>query len=301
MPPYAFPELHTGNGTTLNSATFFLNKSDRISLEISWLLKFDIWRVSISINCNFFRYVNQVSHRNNQSFPFFKFLTWYEVCYLSSDIPLPTSTNIPLTEQVDLWHMSYTKNDIWSANYTFFFTELNDVIYCLILSRVITEPNFNSVLGTEIKSYGGAYPISFSNHLFSTHNRLSMFCSIWYHLCNFKNVKKTCGGVLLLVTLLVSKVTLLHKCFSRFLDCTNGTKSCKTSHQNLLSIRENWKIVGSKFSGKLKIDGNLVAKSKVPPRSGSVALRQLNPIHKKEPQSFSFFLINTVNKTHSEE
>ena len=71
----------------------------------------------------------------------------------------------------------------------------------------------------------------------------------------------------------LQKVTLLHKCFSRFLNCTNGTKSRKTSHQNLILIRENWKIVGSNFFGKLKIDGNLEVKSKVPPRSGSVALR----------------------------
>ena len=88
MPPYTFPELHTGNRKTLNSATFFLTKSDRISLETSWLLKFEIWRVSISINCNFFRYFNQVSHKNNQPLPFFNFLTWYEVWNLSSNISL---------------------------------------------------------------------------------------------------------------------------------------------------------------------------------------------------------------------
>ena len=35
----------------------------------------------------------------------------------------------------------------------------NDVICCILLSRIITEPNFNSVLGAEIKTYGGAYPI----------------------------------------------------------------------------------------------------------------------------------------------
>ena len=29
-----------------------------------------------------------------------------------------------------------------------------------------------------------------------------------------------------------------------------------------------------------KISGNVVVKSKLPPRSGSVALRQLNPIYK---------------------
>ena len=98
MPPYTFSEVHTGNLKTLNSATFFLTKSDRISLETSWLLKFEIRRVSVIINCNFFRYVKQVSHRNNQSFRFFKFLTWYDVWYLSSDIPLPIFVNIALTD-----------------------------------------------------------------------------------------------------------------------------------------------------------------------------------------------------------
>ena len=33
---------------------------------------------------------------------------------------------------------------------------------------------------------------------------------------------------------------------------------------------------------------NLVVKSKVPPHSASVALRQLNPFHKKGPQSLFF-------------
>ena len=42
MPPYTFPELHTGNGKTLNSAIFFLTKSDRISLETYWLLEVEI-------------------------------------------------------------------------------------------------------------------------------------------------------------------------------------------------------------------------------------------------------------------
>ena len=47
----------------------------------------------------------------------------------------------------------------------------------------------------------------------------------------FKKREKTHGGVLLLVkptTLL--KVTLLHGCFLRFLNFTNGTNSRKTSH-----------------------------------------------------------------------
>ena len=45
-----------------------------------------------------------------------------------------------------------------------------------------------------------------------------MNCATWYHEYNLKNVKNTHRGVLLLVkpaTLL--KVTLLYRCFSRFL------------------------------------------------------------------------------------
>ena len=60
-----------------------------------------------------------------------------------------------------------------------------------------------------------------------------MRCAISYHLCNLKNAKNTHGRVLLLVkkpaTLLKVKL-LLHKCFSRFSNCTNVTKLRKTSH-----------------------------------------------------------------------
>ena len=56
--------------------------------------------------------------------------------------------------------------------------------------------------------------------------------TIWYHLYNLKHAKGTRGGVLFFLrfqpaTLL--KVALLHGCFSRFLNCSNGTKSCKAS------------------------------------------------------------------------
>ena len=51
-------------------------------------------------------------------------------------------------------------------------------------------------------------------------------CTIWYPFYNLKNEKNTHGGVLILVF----KVTLLHGCFSRFLNCRNGTKSPKASH-----------------------------------------------------------------------
>ena len=58
-----------------------------------------------------------MSQRNNQPLPFF--LTWYEVWYLSSDFPLSSGPN--------------------------------DVIYCILLSRVITEPDFNSYQAWKLK------------------------------------------------------------------------------------------------------------------------------------------------------
>ena len=68
--------------------------------------------------------------------------------------------------------------------------------------------------------------------------------AIWYHLSNLKNVKNTHGGMLLLVKLQAKsnllKVTFLYGCFSRFLNCTNNTKSRKASHmfQTFESIQE---------------------------------------------------------------
>ena len=53
-------------------------------------------------------------------------------------------------------------------------------------------------------------------------------------LVQFKKRENTHGGVLLLVKLQAkawnfTKVTLLHGCFSQFLNCTNSTKSRKAS------------------------------------------------------------------------
>ena len=61
-----------------------------------------------------------------------------------------------------------------------------------------------------------------------------MFSTIWYHLYNLKNMKNTNGGVLLLAKLQAKpanlvKMRFLHGCFSRFLNCTNETKSCNAS------------------------------------------------------------------------
>ena len=57
-----------------------------------------------------------------------------------------------------------------------------------------------------------------------TESSYVMFCVIWYHLYNLKNAK----SILLIVT-------LLHGCFSHFLNCKNNTKLCKASHISDLS------------------------------------------------------------------
>ena len=64
-----------------------------------------------------------------------------------------------------------------------------------------------------------------------------MFRAILYHLYKFKNVKNTHGGVLFL------KVKLLHGCFSWFLNCINGTNSCKASKNTACGDNVNWKTI----------------------------------------------------------
>ena len=61
------------------------------------------------------------------------------------------------------------------------------------------------------------------------------------HLYNWKNVKNTHGGALLLVKLqakppTLPKLTLPHGCFSRFFNCTNGTKSRNAPQISCLEI-----------------------------------------------------------------
>ena len=48
-----------------------------------------------------------------------------------------------------------------------------------------------------------------------------MFCAIWYHLYNLKNVKNIHGRVLLLEKL---------QALARFSNCKNGSKSREASH-----------------------------------------------------------------------
>lgn len=66
-----------------------------------------------------------------------------------------------------------------------------------------------------------------------------MLWAISCHLYNLKSVEKkpTRGGLLLLV-----KVTLLHRCFSRVLNCTSGAKFHKASHV-MITILAFWDII----------------------------------------------------------
>ena len=62
-----------------------------------------------------------------------------------------------------------------------------------------------------------------------------VLCKIWYYSYNLKNEKNTHGDVLLLVKLQTeacnfTKRTVLHGCFSRFLNCVHGTKSRNAPH-----------------------------------------------------------------------
>ena len=74
-----------------------------------------------------------------------------------------------------------------------------------------------------------------------TQLKYETLCAIWYLLYNFKNVKNIRGGVLLLVKLQLPVTSLLYGWFSRFLNCTNETKSRKVSNmksnlRNLISM-----------------------------------------------------------------
>ena len=144
--------------------------------------------------------------------------------------------------------MSYTKNDIWSVNYTFF--SLSQMMSFILSFCQGSSLNLISTLFWARKSnLMEVHTPSPLRTICAQHTiDLVMFCAICYHLYNFKNVKNTRGGV----TCSKPKVTLFHKCFSRFLNCTSGTKSRKTSHQNLLSIRKNWKKLAAHFLGNLR-------------------------------------------------
>ena len=80
-----------------------------------------------------------------------------------------------------------------------------------------------------------------------------MLCAIWYHLYNLKNVKNAHEGP---GTLL--EVSLLHGCFSRFLNCTNDTKLHKAEKLgNLLAFQicHALNLVYKKNSNSVGIDG----------------------------------------------
>ena len=62
-------------------------------------------------------------------------------------------------------------------------------------------------------------------------DKFAKLCAAWYHLDTLKNVDNTHGEVL--------KIALLYGCFSRFLNCTNGTKSKKAFQLKIEKKKKN--------------------------------------------------------------
>ena len=87
------------------------------------------------------------------------------------------------------------------------------------------------------------------------------FNAIWYHLYNSKNVKNTHGKVLRLVKLQALELTL-HGFFSRFLNCTDGTKLRKASH-----------IKSSQLTYSAKHYIEIVSFRRLNPLNASIALK----------------------------
>ena len=82
----------------------------------------------------------------------------------------------------------------------------------------------------------------------STTKANETLCTIWYHLYNLKNMKNTHGGKSKAAAATSLKGILLRGCFSRFLNCSNDSKSRKASQMylkifsTLLHQQFNWKL-----------------------------------------------------------
>ena len=86
--------------------------------------------------------------------------------------------------------------------------------------------------------------------------------TIWYHLYNLKSVKNTHRRVFILKAATLIKVTLLHGYFSRFLNCTNSTKSRKTS-QKYSCTSERFFWWGRGYMARMEIGWNQCLKRTV--------------------------------------
>ena len=98
---------------------------------------------------------------------------------------------------------------------------------CNFTGRIWRYPNHT----IEKKCWFNNVALTFQNKTWEKKlDRNGMLCASWYHLHNFKNMKNIHGGVSLLVKLEAS--ALFHGCFSRFINCTNVTKSRKASNMH---------------------------------------------------------------------
>ena len=118
-------------------------------------------------------------------------------------------------------------------------TQVSISILTLYLNPILMFPNFRK----EFSSYQRVQKDFYKRILII----IVVRCAFWYHLYNLKNVKNTYRGVSTLL-----KLTLLYACFSRFLNCTIGTKSCNASQlsSSVLFVANqacNKKLQGSKM------------------------------------------------------
>ena len=73
-----------------------------------------------------------------------------------------------------------------------------------------------------------------SKNVKNTHGRVILLLKFWLHFVPLKKAEnQRFSGVFMVYKMepaALLKVTIVHGCFSRFLNCTNGTKSRKASH-----------------------------------------------------------------------
>ena len=74
-------------------------------------------------------------------------------------------------------------------------------------------------------------------------DKFAKLCAAWYHLDTLKNVDNTHGEVL--------KIALLYGYFSRFLNCTNGTKSKKAFQLKIEKKKNRLKHLLKQLSKKI--------------------------------------------------
>ena len=160
----------------------------------------------------------------------------YRLCvhvFFSGNYTLEGFQNAPLIDQEE-WKTKQTQEKLKSK------TKLPVIVFS---HGILSSRNTYSTFCTQLASEGNVV-VAIEHRLdlvcliclthlrqFSHHSSYGMLRAVWY-LYNLKNVKNTHGGVLLSIKLACNftKSNTPPWVFSRFLNCTNSTKSRKASH-----------------------------------------------------------------------